>query len=572
MTTSSLRASLPEATAVTLLRRYSTDPQLDEAAEKLSNCARTFKQYLAAIVVNMLGFVFGTTLGWPAMAGPQLIAALDSAANKTENATDAFGNWTDLDANATAAPDVYRPLPGPPVTLEAMSWIVAVLCISCVVGTFIFGWLADVLGRKKAALIGAVPYVVSWLCVIFADEVAWLFIARVLAGLGGGSSLVVCPLYVGETSEDSLRGMLGSLFSVMLTAGILFSFVVGSFASFRALAIVCLTLPCIFFVAFLWMPDTPVFLLSRGKVPLAVRSLTWLRGGRVDLVDDELAKLVANMKDGAEDGGGSGQAPSQLALLRQLVATRAARRALFIVMFLFTVQQWCGINAILSFTVQIFREAGSTMEPNSATIIVGVLQLVGVCSASLVVDRLGRRILLVVSYVSMCSCLLILGGVFYMKATDQDISSIGWLPVLCLSMYSVTYALGAGPVPFILVSELFPSSVRSLATSISISFCSILAFIVTKFFEDICHNIGQFGAMWVFAGCSLAGALFAWFGVIETKGKPLAVILHELEGRRPDPRTGPFAGGTKTFNPAPGDIYYSPPDRAEDREEAEATM
>lgn len=522
--------------------------------------------------VNMLGFVFGTTLGWPAMAGPQLLAI---ASNKTslDNSTDAAWNWTEAETNASVLEDALRPLPGPPVTPEDMSWIVAVLCVSCVAGTFIFGWLADAVGRKKAALIGALPYVVSWLCVIFADEVAWLYLARVLAGLGGGSSLVVCPLYVGETSEDSLRGLLGSMFSVMLTAGILFSFVVGSFASFRGLAIVCLTLPCFFFVAFLWLPDTPVFLLSRGKVPLAVRSLTWLRGGRVDLVDDELAKLVANMKDGAEDSGGTaGQAPSQLAMLRQLVATRAARRALFIIMFLFTVQQWCGINAILSFTVQIFEEAGSTMEPAAATIIVGVLQLVGVCSASLVVDRLGRRILLVVSYVSMCTCLLILGGVFHMKAHDQDISSIGWLPVLCLSMYSVTYAVGAGPVPFILVSELFPSSVRSLATSISISFCSILAFIVTKFFEDICSQIGQYGAMWVFAGCSLAGALFAWFGVIETKGKPLAVILHELEGRRPEPRTGPFAGGNKTFNPAPGDIYYSPPDRgdranAEDREE-----
>lgn len=189
------------------------------------------------------------------------------------------------------------------------------------------------------------------------------------------------------------------------------------------------------------------------------------------------------------------------------------------------------------------------MEPAAATIIVGVLQLVGVCSASLVVDRLGRRILLVVSYVSMCVCLLILGGVFYMKvgcrsrrtpglqgrhkdpsrhnipgllpfqATGQDIASIGWLPVLCLATYSVTYAVGAGPVPFILVSELFPSTVRSLATSVSISFCSILAFIVTKFFEDMCRSIGQFGAMWVFAACSLSGALFAWFGVIETKGE-----------------------------------------------------
>lgn len=537
--------SLPEATAVVLLRRYSTDPQLEEAAEKLTNCARTFKQYLAAITVNMLGFVFGTTLGWPAIAQPQL----------QSNETDVNPLLMDGEAYIISNND--------------MSWLSAVLCAACVVGTFVFGWLADRLGRKKAGLVGAVPYVVSWLCILFADHIAWLYVGRVLAGLAGGSSLVVCPLYVGETSEDSLRGLLGSLFSIMLTAGILFTFVVGAFSSFRVLAIVCLTLPCAFFVAFLWLPDTPVYLLSRGEVPLAVRSLTWLRGGRADLVDDELAKLVANMKDGHDEGsGGAASTPSAMDNLRQLVATKASRRALFIVMTLFTAQQFNGINAILSYTVEIFAESGSSLEPVVATIIVGFLQLVGVCIASVAVDRAGRRVLLVVSYVSMCVCLAILGGCFYMKkALGQDITSIGWLPVVCLSLYSVTYAVGAGPVPFILVSELFSSSVRSLATSMSISLCSILAFIVMKFYPDVCAGIGVHGSMWLFSGFSCAGALFAWFVVVETKGKPLAVIQHELEGRKPAPRTGPFAGSARTFNPAPGDIYYQPATEARDREE-----
>ncbi|KAJ1526078.1 hypothetical protein ONE63_009243 [Megalurothrips usitatus] len=343
----------------------------------------------------------------------------------------------------------------------------------------------------------------------------------------------------------------------MLTAGILFSYVIGAFSSFRALAIVCLTLPCLFFAAFFWLPDTPVYLLSRGRVPMAVRSLTWLRGGRVDLVDDELARLLANMREGPDEGGGGDGSPGVLVLLRQMVATKAACRALFIVMFLFTLQQFCGINAILSYTTMIFKEAGSSLTPAVATIVVGILQLTGVCSASVAVDRLGRRVLLVVSYVSMTVCLAILGGCFFMKNAGQDVTSIGWLPVVCLSLYAVTYAVGAGPVPFILVSELFPSSVRSLATSVSISFCSVLAFLVMKFFPSMNADIGKHGSMWVFAACSFVGALFAWFGVIETKGKPLAVIQHELEGRRPAPRTGPFAGGARTFSPAPGDIYYS---------------
>lgn len=273
----------------------------------------------------MLGFVFGTCLGWPAMAQPQL------QANTTGNAT-------------------TLPFGSEPVTNQTMSWLAAVLCIGCVVGTFVFGWLADRLGRKKAGLIGAVPYLASWLCILLADEVAWLYVGRVLAGLAGGSSLVVCPLYVGETSEDALRGLLGSLFSILLTAGILFSYIVGSCTSFHTFAIICLTLPCAFFACFLWLPDTPVFLLSKGRVPLAVRSLTWLRGGRADLVDDELARLVANMKEHPDEDAD----PGGLQLLRQLVATRAARRALFIVMFLFCVQQFCGINAILSYTVEIF--------------------------------------------------------------------------------------------------------------------------------------------------------------------------------------------------------------------------
>jgi len=359
---------------------------------------------------------------------------------------------------------------------------------------------------------------------VLADQPVWLYVSRVLSGLGGGGSLVVCPLYVGEMAEDSVRGSLGCLFSICSTAGILFAFIVGSFVSFRTFAIICLIVPALFFVLFLGLPDSPVFLLSKGRILSAVKALRWLRGGDEAFADDEMSKMVADLKMASPERNSGA--------LRELFLTRTGRHGLIVVLALFTVQQFCGVIAIINFTVDIFEEAGSSVAPTTATIIIGGLQLIGVCASSVVVDRAGRRILLIASCLGMSACLLVLGGCFYAKDSGLPLDNVGWLPVTALSIFIVVYALGLGPLPFVILSEVCLPRVRSLATSISITWASILAFLVTKFFSNLSEAIGEYGAMWGFAACCMIGALFTWFFIPETRGRPLEDVLRELGGRK----------------------------------------
>jgi Na+/melibiose symporter-like transporter len=131
-------------------------------------------------------------------------------------------------------------------------------------------------------------------------------------------------------------------------------------------------------------------------------------------------------------------------------------------------QQVSGINAVIFFTTDIFVAAGTDIKPDIATIIVGVMQVVATFVASLIVDRLGRRILLLASDAVMALCTLLLGIYFFMKSNDKDsVSSLSWLPIVSLCLFIVAFSIVFGPVPWLMIGELFASDVRTIAAPLA---------------------------------------------------------------------------------------------------------
>lgn len=172
-----------------------------------------------------------------------------------------------------------------------------------------------------------------------------------------------------------------------------------------------------------------------------------------------------------------------------------------------------------------------------ATIIVGVVQVIATFVSSLVVDKLGRRILLLASDSIMAVCTILLGVYFYLDQNGHDVSNLGWLPIVSLCMFIVMFSLGFGPIPWMMMGELFAADVKGLAGSLAGTFNWLLAFIVTKTFTNLVTAMGRAETFWLFSALSIVGTVFVFFVVPETKGKSLAEIQRMLGASAPVEQT-----------------------------------
>jgi len=199
-------------------------------------------------------------------------------------------------------------------------------------------------------------------------------------------------------------------------------------------------------------------------------------------------------------------------------------------------QQFCGINAVMFYCVTIFQDSGSSLDPNVANIIVGGVMIVATVIAALVMDKAGRRLLLNISAAVMVVSIGALGAYFYIADTLGDTAlatRIEMVPVASLSLFVFSFSIGFGPIPWLMMSELFAPEVKSLASSISASFNWTLAFICTKFFTNLVDLITEAGAFWAFGGFSVLTLIFCILFVPETKGKSLDDIQHLFRSPHP---------------------------------------
>lgn len=220
----------------------------------------------------------------------------------------------------------------------------------------------------------------------------------------------------------------------MLVIGVLFSYVVGMLANVFTLNLICATIPIIFGIIFMFMPETPSFLISKGKKEAAAKSLKWLRGNEYDY-SQELAELQAQHEADKKNK----------VSLAAALSRRSTLKAIFISLGLMFFQQMSGINAVIFFTKDIFDAADTGIDSGIATIIVGVMQVISVIVSSIIVDKLGRRLLLLPSAIVMSVCTILLGIYFFMKDQDSNsVASLGWLPIAALCVFIILFSLGFG--------------------------------------------------------------------------------------------------------------------------------
>lgn len=477
--------------------RNSTNVYLDSYEPEIKPEEGKNTQYIATLIATFSAFAMGLCLSWSSSAIPML-----QESSSTIQITDQQG-----------------------------SWIGSLLTLGALVGAIPAGYVAQRLtGPKRLLQLLAFPLFGSWIVIAYCGTVYGLYVARFMSGVAIGAISVAAPMYVGELAEPKIRGTLGTFFQLQITLGLLCEYILGgSVKDFQILALISSIVPVVFLFCFTFMPESPVFLTARGNHEQAKASLQWFRSDSHN-IDSELSAIKENLQASKDSGDNF-----------RILSDIPSRRALVISLMLMVFQQLSGINAVFFYAQKIFADSGSgaasgqqemlddsSMSPSTCAILLGLVQVIATYAATLLIDRAGRRILLLISASVMSLCLAVMAVFFHLKTTGVDMTAYANVPIITLATFIIVFSFGFGPVPWLMMTELFSPAVKGSATSISAACNWLLAFVVTKFFQDMLDCVGP---AVTFAGFSVTCAfatVFVFSRVPETKGKDVDTIIRML--------------------------------------------
>jgi sugar porter (SP) family MFS transporter len=394
--------------------------------------------------------------------------------------------------------------------------LVGVLLIGAVVGAAISGWSSDRIGRKWTKVASGSIYVIGGLGSAFAPNVFWLIVARAVLGLAVGSASFVSPEYISEQAPRKIRGGVTSFNQLMVVLGI-FSAYIASFAlkgigvdSWRWMLGIAVVPGLALAVGMLFMPHSPRWLMEREREDEARDVLA--RSRAADEIDDELDEI---RRVAAQEGG-----------LRDAFAPRA-RPMLTVGLSLAIFQQLIGVNTIIYYAPTILQYTGlSADDAILQALTIGLTNVVFTVIAILLLDRFGRRALLMTG-TAVCAAALAALGLFFAWAGLRD--AVPWLALVCLIVYIAGFAVGLGPVFWLMISEIFPLRIRGPAMATSTVANWSANFVISFTFLTLVSLISRAGTFWVYAVVGVVALVVFDRTVPETKGRSLEEIEDQLQ-------------------------------------------
>jgi len=389
-------------------------------------------------------------------------------------------------------------------------WAVSCALIGCIAGVSFAGTLSDRFGRKRGLLLAAMVFTISAVGTAIPRTITEFIIARFFSGAAVGLASMLSPVYIAEISPAPIRGRLVAINQLAIIFGMLVTYVVNwmlvdigptnwqwmfASASFPS---------AIFFIALLFIPETPRWLAKQGRY-------------------DEGEAVLARI-------GGAGHAVEEMRSIRETIFQESGRisqlfqpglrTALVIGVVLAVFTQVTGINTILYYTPKVFimaglADAGSAF---SATIVVGVVDVLFSILAVMYIDRLGRKGLLSIAVSGMGLFLFLLGLTFFVPGVPPVFT------VITVLFYVAFFMLGLGPGFWVLVSEIFPTRIRGRAMSIVTVVLWSATFLVSVTFPSLVETIGEAATFWLYASMCILALIFIRKVVPETKGKTLEEI------------------------------------------------
>ena len=393
--------------------------------------------------------------------------------------------------------------------------VVSVVLVGAAVASLTGGRLADLIGRRMNLALTSLIFILgAIICAAAGSEMA-LIVGRTIVGIGIGLASATVPLYISEVSPAKARGWQVSLFQLAITIGILAAYLVDYAFSeseqWRWMLGLAVIPGAILGLGTLYLPETPRWLVKNGQGEKALGVLKKIRG--TQSVEQEYGEIQTAASQSEERGRWSD-------LLKASI-----RPALIVGIGLAIFQQVTGINTVIYYAPQIIRSAGISSASGAilATAGIGLVNVIMTLVAMWLIDRVGRRVLLLTGIAGMAVTLGVLGFIFRASASSHD-AAFGQLAVITLMAYVSFFAISLGPIFWLLISEIYPLKVRGSAEGTAASSNWVANFVVSLTFLTLIEKFGPTRTFWLYGVLAIAAWIFSYKLVPETKGRTLEEI------------------------------------------------
>lgn len=393
-------------------------------------------------------------------------------------------------------------------------------------GAIVAGALSDRLGRRRIIAASAILFSLGFVAIAVAPSVAAVSAARLAIGFAVGVSAVVAPQYLAEVAPPNIRGRVIGMFQLMIVVGILVSYL-GDLAlasikndwidtqgiRWRLMYVVGLLPALILFVGIRKAPESPRWLAMQGNRDAARSVLASLQP---DEGDKAIAGMIGEMS--------IDRAGETNATFSELFSPRLRHLTIF-AMLAFILQQLSGINALIYYAPQIFEglNFSSVSAQLTATVGIGVVNLLSTIFALVIVDHVGRRTLLMSGFAG-ATCMLGLIVVVMSNASSAD----DWLALIGIFGFIFFFATSIGPLPWIYMSELFPTHLRSVGLMLATCTNWLATFLIVVLFPVVAEALGMTATMGIFTVCCIGGFIATFALAPETRGIPLEEVADKL--------------------------------------------
>lgn len=554
----------------------------EDSSDGISRFRTALPQILASTAKNLILMDLGMTIAFPTIVIPALLS------NKTGI--------------------------GMSFSTSEASWFGSIAFICQPLGSILSGIVLEPLGRKCSLLIVNFPHIVGWLTFYYATTIRTVFIANVILGLGVGFMEAPIITYVGEICEPSLRGILISYSGLFFSFGMVITTGIGNLTDWQTTALISTLVPIITILAITQVPETPYWLLSRGRYSDAEKSLCWLRGwvephvvqkefqemirysdaakynrnskqdskkelkepksaysNPVSIDDEKLKqnsgkekehnsinticdkvtsentmgnefvavdlsskdneinkksdKVVNNVNNNKIKENSSDDKMSFMERCKDLTRPGMLKPLALVLGFFFVIN-FAGISAMRPYQVKVYQDLGFPIDPYRAMVVMSINAFVGTVLCMVFVRYLGKRLLTLISLSVVATAVysLSLYAKFNGSGLGGHVPEHNWLPFIIFFIMQFFFSFGVAPVPWMLVSEVFPYRGRSQASGFSAACSYIFSFTATKTFLGLESTLSLSGVLFLYGTCCFFGFIGMYVFLPETEGRTLEEI------------------------------------------------